>query len=970
MKSWKTPTADLVEKALASVKKETDRQYFFSRLKNPYWIDPLVKRGFFQYPPGLKHLPDGYVQYPFWPEFQYLKNIAREVPEQTIGVILGIPKTDNPRIYDDVIEIALNLDAALSVKLLPKILEYAQGDYLFLAHHFGELLEYWASNGKTGEALEVMKELVFFSKDPKSEEKQAQRRADPEAHGTLLEPSPRFGAWEYSEILEKGVRPLAEREPYQTAQILIDAMSAVLRLRIHQSDWDEGYTDDHSSIWCERLTEPTRNYEDTKAGLVHILTYACEQVFLKDPAAVAVLDQALRNQRWDIFKRIRQHLYAENPNEHTKPWIREMILAHGDYGKWEYRFEFQRMIRCACERFGPELLSEEERENIFKAIQDGPSKEEYRQWMGDKYSEEGFEGRKHYFHSRQFAPFTTVLFAPFKEYYQELVASEAKPVTDNDYAPFKSEGVKNGEQRSPVPLEELKRMSDEDLLTLVNEWDAAHHDPEKWWVDINIAALACEFQTLFSTIILFDKDRLKFWFDNLVRVARPIYVEKMVLVAHERVKSKNFDQLEIWFDLCGWILSHPDMDKAKALRGGDETKENPDWRSARRAVGDFVGMCLEKDVDVPISTRLRLAKILETLCTDFDRRLDNDEPVLLNRDDQLTEAINNTRSRALEDLIDFGFWARRQLHDDQAAVSEVFSILEKRMGSGRPLTLPEHALLGLHFGRIFMLDAAWAKGHKDWLFPQDNLRVWMEAFSLFLRHSRPYEPLFLVVRDDIEFALENIPQDKAANNKWKTLVDSLGDHLFTYYLWGIFPLTGKESLLGRFYEQTKYDDGRWAHLFDRVGRNLRNSGKHLDEVLKTKVVEFFDWRREQKNPAEMKEFTFWLDAECLDAEWRLKAFSRTLDVSKADDVKTSICLGTLRKLLDEYPDLVVECFAKLTDSASKDKSFYIQPDKAKPILQMGLKSRNDIVRKNAERARENLLRAGRFAFLDVDDLPD
>ena len=81
-----------------------------------------------------------------------------------------------------------------------------------------------------------------------------------------------------------------------------------------------------------------------------------------------------------------------------------------------------------------------------------------------------------------------------------------------------------------------------------------------------------------------------------------------------------------------------------------------------RAVGDFVEMSLEKDVNVPISARNRLFSLLDKLCTQYDRRLDDDEPVLLGQDDQLSEAINKTRSRALKSLIDF-YWVRRQLED-------------------------------------------------------------------------------------------------------------------------------------------------------------------------------------------------------------------------------------------------------------------------------------------------------------------
>ena len=48
-----------------------------------------------------------------------------------------------------------------------------------------------------------------------------------------------LNSWEYSEIMSKGVRPLAEREPYQVARILIDATANMIRLRTHQEDLDK-----------------------------------------------------------------------------------------------------------------------------------------------------------------------------------------------------------------------------------------------------------------------------------------------------------------------------------------------------------------------------------------------------------------------------------------------------------------------------------------------------------------------------------------------------------------------------------------------------------------------------------------------------------------------------------------------------------------------------------------------------------
>ena len=81
------------------------------------------------------------------------------------------------------------------------------------------------------------------------------------------------------------------------------------------------------------------------------------------------------------------------------------------------------------------------------------------------------------------------------------------------------------------------------------------------------------------------------------------------------------------------------------------------WHTSRRAVCDFIEACLpaaqyaaqaglKLDVDVPLSFRGQLGRLLDMLCTQYDWHLDQDNLTLLNRDDQLTEAINTTRARA------------------------------------------------------------------------------------------------------------------------------------------------------------------------------------------------------------------------------------------------------------------------------------------------------------------------------------
>ena len=70
-------------------------------------------------------------------------------------------------------------------------------------------------------------------------------------------------------------------------------------------------------------------------------------------------------------------------------------------------------------------------------------------------------------------------------------------------------------------------------------------------------------------------------------------------------------------------------------------------------------------------------------------------------------------------------------------------------------------------------------------------------------------------------------------------------------------------------------------------------------------------------------------------------------------------------MLESHTAKVVECFAKITDAIDQGARIYIDADKAKPILKAGLDSEDESVRENAERARETLLSAGRYGFLDI-----
>ena len=847
------------------------------------------------------------------------------------------------------------------------MLEYARLEFQTMAHRYPSLLAHWAAEGETSAALELADLLIQFAPDPETDDKRKRYKNNPKDRTSHLNPSARFESQDYREILTSGVRPLAQREPYKTACMLIDATASMIYLSMHPEQLDEGRGGDASEGWCRRLSGPGDRSWDEREALAHTLTFACEQVYEIATDKVAALDERLRNQRWRIFKRLRQYLYALHPTEHTKPWIRDLILGHGHYGQSEYGYEFQLMVRRACQRFGTELLPKEELSRIFDTILSGPSKDSFKEWLGEEFTEEKFANRQKRFHRMQLRMFEPVLFGDYLGRFRQLEVLADEDISDDDYSLVgKAEGGVIS-SRSPRSPEELAAMGDQEVLAFINEWDAEHRDEENWLVEFTIEGLADAFQTFFIDSVIPNAVRLQFWIENRGEIKRPIYVRAIVDGMKDFIKSKDFERLGESLEFCGWVLSHPDQEREDDTGNGDKSKDNPFWGSSRQAVVDLIGTCIEKEVNVPYAYQEQLINLLDTICTQFDWRLDRSKPVLINGNDQLTEAINNTRSRALQCLIELGTWL--QDWDTNADLRTVTSVLENRFSTETeyPLTLPERAILGANYARLLFLDRSWAAEHTSEFFPQDLLPAWQEAFGCFLRYSRPKKPAFEVLRDEYNFAVQHLADFSGQDGSDTEFPDYLGHHLLFYYLWDLYPLNGEESLLERFYLGTDNDRKRWEKLFEDIGIKLKNTGDSLDSELKQRLLDFFEWRLAAGNSRELGGFHWWLEAECLEAEWRLDSFSRVLDATEGSTSQAvSLIAKALEELLPGHTSKVVECFARLTDTPN-DSIFYVGTETAKRIIRAGLDSGDEDAESNATRARENLLRKGYFDLLNLED---
>ena len=476
------------------------------------------------------------------------------------------------------------------------------------------------------------------------------------------------------------------------------------------------------------------------------------------------------------------------------------------------------------------------------------------------------------------------------------------------------------------------------------------------FIEVNVEGLADAFGVILRDHIVPDNDRFQFWLENLDKIERTIYVRTIVTVLEECVKAGDLSRVDDSFAVCEFVLSHPDDDPREGFRGKDWSRGGSHWHSTRRAVGDYVGTCVKVENALSLAVRGRLARLLGMLCLQSDWRLDNNEPVILNRDEPHTEAINNTRSVALGSLIQYGLWLRN--HDAEADLSFVTNILEKRFAADAEfqLTVPEYSILGQNYGNMLHLDSEWTKEHQIDIFPQTNPAGWIVSFGALLLFTRCHSRVLETLGSQFRFAIENLSLLEEATVIGHSPAGRLAQDVFVYYLWGLYPLKGDGSLLEYFYEQTVGRPDRHKGLFSDVGRILLQSDS-LDQDLKEKFTAFFEFRLEEGLPQEFGEFWLWLEAECLDPDWRLGAFLRVLDIGQPSGIELYSSVQTLHQLLPEYPGKVVECFAKIVDGIGENVH-EIQPEPAKEILLAGLESGDPEIIRMAKSAEEHLLRHG------------
>jgi hypothetical protein len=964
MKSWTKPTAELVNKALASTADSEQRRYFFYKLENPLWIKPLWDKGFFRNPPKPIPVGDGGLQIPIWPESQYLARMAKLLPKDVVEIAAKI-HTDNSNVLEDITDIALVIDSPeLSKKLFPQVVSFLENKFAHWrsSQKVGKLIIHWAQGGAVTEALELIEKIIWINADPKKEEKEAERKEDPTAFFTHLEPYSPFGVHVYKKFLTEDVQQLVAILPWEMIKILIRTLEEAIRLSYFEPDKPIPY--DASDFWCQHLKDEDIYEHNVKTFLGHALTNACELLLKKTPESMGELDKILRSQRWYFFARLRWYLCAQFPSI-SKNIIREGAIGYDGYSNGVYGFEFASMLQTGSKL---NFFTDDELREIFQKIEQGPDIERYKERFGNNVSDEQVQNRKEHFFVSQLFPFAFVLpkFPDIFNRYKAYVLKYGEPQLSN-YVKFRSGPAKFVPDVSPITAEELKAKSNEEILNFLNNWKPLSKRED--FSEPNAPGLA----KAFTNVLKEQPDRFLQLADRMT-ISNPTCLRDFLYFLVERAKQKQSLPWEKVVCLCEWTVT-------QQSRQSDSDKEDwrsgePDYTTCRQSVASLLQHgSYDYSDSISWNLRSRVFSVIRKLCTEFDNRLESN----FYGTDFLTEAINSVRGEAAHALIDHALWIKRHLGLQNHAIEgmpEIQLLVEERLNPVNELSFAIHSVFGLLVPALCYLDKDWFISIKNLIFPAEtnSHERWFAAWKTFVTWNHPNGPVFSILINEYKIAISGLNQLREDEESRASSIEALGRHLITFYWWGLFPLSGEHSLLEQYIQKASFKER--AHVMNYVGQVLGNS-KELPQEIGARLMEYWQARfntikREQK-PEEFSEelfgFVWWFKSGKLETSWCLKQLKALLEY--APEVhETYFLLEDLARVAPAYPIETVVCVQLLVNKISRDRYVFLDSKYVKVILNAALVSNFDEAKTIAESTQDTLLRLGRFEYKDLTPVMD
>jgi len=937
------------------------RGYFFDRLENPEWLEPLRQKGFFRHPPEpIRNEEEGTIRFPPWPEARYLARMAQHKPECVAEIIRVMADTDNAAVPSDLLDALLAMPPIVSAQLVEKAAQWAKRPYWLLPDKLGQLIEHWAKGGLTERALCVARVLL----DVLPEERRVEARPD-EEYRLPPEPQARFDTWNYEEVLKKHYPELVRAAGLPALELLCDLLEKTIRFSRTRED-NHG-PKDYSYVWRPAIEEHPQNLGHTiENALVSSVRDAAEVTVRSRKTTMEEVVKALEFRRWEVFRRIALHVLRVFADQ-ALPLIATRLTDRNLFDDVGAQHEYILLMRSCFSR-----LTEKDQAKILGWIEAGPDIERFRErWQGDNGSAPSDEEVTRYLEVWQRDWLARIrpekLPGEWQERYRELVGKYG----ERNYVEFPVYmEVGWVGPTSPRTEEDIKAMSVEEIVGFLKTWrppDNVFREPSPEGLGRVLSSVVAQDPGPFAV----EAKR----FQGL----DPTYVRAVLSGLRDGLKQAGAFDWEPVLGLCQWVLAQPREIKDRRV---EPMEADPHWGWTCMEVARLFSAGFDDGPGgIPIHLREKVWHILKLLTEDPDPTPEHEERYGGSNMDPATLSINTTRGEAMHAVVRYALWVRRHMEgqadaEDQPRrgfdeMPEVREVLDAHLDVAQEPSLAIRAVYGQWFPWFVLLDSKWARDNAARIFPigQGEEALLEAAWNTYVTFCRPYDNVLDILREQYRHAVERI-SCRRDDTRWLANPDErLAEHLMGFYWRGKLLLEG--PLLMAFWE--KAPDGLRGHAIEFAGQALKQTEGDISAKILDRLKQLWELRlaiaKKAQQPSdfekEMAAFGWWFVSDKFDVGWAIAQLSESLGlVHKVEPAH--MVLKHLASTVHTHPQESVECLRMIAEEVHKGwYLYYASRDHLREILAEALRHPTA-----ADEARQVINYLGSRGFLEFRDLLD
>lgn len=961
------PSPEVVRKALKAIERPVDFEFFFDELKSPDWLEPLAAEGVFDkpYPPVEEK---DWISFPIWPPSRYLVRVAAKAPDLVARFALRIPETANVRIHEDLTDAALAMPPEIAQRIVPKAIGWAKSKYqLRLADRLGKLISHLALGGQIEKALALAKALLELHK----EQKEPMEGFEGEKLSYPPEPKSVLSDWNYERILKKHIPDLVSAEGLKALDLLCDLLEQAIVFSCGDEDAE---SEDYSYIWRTAIESHSQNEgRDLKGSLVSAVRDASEAITAANPMLVREVVRCVRYnshnatpRKWKVFDRIALHIIRERPDA-VGDLIREELLKPANFEdagiSHEYRLLLKKMFRA---------LDLSDQQIILGWIEAGPPDvdgwvQRVTEATGGGPSVEDTEKYKKAWQLKRLAVFSESLSEPWAGRYRALEEEFGSP--EHPEFSFYSIGVTRG-PTSPKRATDLSQMQEDELRQFLTDWKP---EEESLGIVPSREGLGREISQMVAN------DPAKYApFASSFEGLDPTYIRSFLQGFRDAIGQKKPFAWAPVIDLSYWVVT-----QAREIPGRkvDKWGTDPDWSWARKAVASLLSSgFLEGDGSIPWHLRERAWAALIPVTNDPHPEPEDEVERKGLSADPSHLAINSVRGEAIEAVVRYACWVKRNLSNEGKkrlavqglkSMPEVRDVLEAHLEPTRDPSLAIRSVYGRWFPTLHWLDARWATRNVKRIFPEAmGLRKHRDAaWDTYIIFSMPYLNMLDVLRPQYSRAVAELSSPLTIEHGVGDPKERLAEHLMTFYWHGKLPYRGTSGILGRFFSIAT--DKIRGHAFEVLGRWIHSSGKVSPAVIE-RLRKLWEGRVEKAkdNPAQnvrtLAAYGWWFASGKFPQKWSMAQLTMVLRLAKTIDVDYLV-LERLLVVGRVMPLETMHCLRLLCEGVEQQWEISSRLDAIKKILSIVLKSKRSAAREEAIDLAEFLTAKG---FRYFDDLLD